>query len=149
MSYLHATGADTPRISFDGPDTDHRPGDYRPGACNIGRAEIRSRWRLGHLMLLVTIALYAVLVLAHTPALIRFVVAAPAAVGAACYFEAALKFCVRFGMRGLFNFGGLGAEAKVVDSQARARDRRRAAQLSAASLVVALLIGTVAVLLPF
>jgi hypothetical protein len=139
-----ATATGAPRISFEGSDT-----DYRPGACNIGRAEIRRRWRTGHLVLLFALALYAVLVLVHAPALVRCVIAAPVAVSAACYLEAALKFCVRFGMMGLFNFGALGAEGTVADLEARARDRRRAVQLSAASLVIALLVGAVAVLLPF
>ena len=141
---VNRAAAGAPQIQIQQPDA-----EYRAGACNIGRAEIRRRWRTGHLVLLIALALYAVLVLVHAPPLVRFVVAAPVAVSAACYLEAALKFCVRFGIMGLFNFGALGAEATVADLEARARDRRRAMQLSAASLVVALLVGTVAVLLPF
>ncbi len=139
---LKAAGA--PQIQIQRPDP-----EYRAGACNIGHDEIRKRWRFGHEMALFALVLFAVLVFVHAPALLRFIIAAPVAVSAACYLEAALRFCVRFGMNGLFNFGGLGSTGTVADQMARARDRRRAIQLSSASLVVALLVGTVAVLLPF
>ena len=141
---VNVAAAGAPQIQIHEPDP-----QYHAGACNIGHDEIRRRWRFGHEMVLLALVVFAVLVLLHVPALLRFVVAAPVAVGAACYLEAALKFCVRFGMRGLFNFGALGAEGTVVDPVARARDRRRARQLAAASLAVALLVGAVAVLLPF
>ena len=140
---MNLTTAGAPQIQIQQPDP-----KYRAGACNIGHEEIRRRWRFGHQISIFALVLYAALVLLHVPPLLRFVVAAPVAVASACYLEAALKFCVRFGMRGLFNFGALGAEGTVVDPVARARDRRRARQLSTASLVIAVLVGAVAVLLP-
>ena len=99
-------------------------------------------------MALATVVLFVFLVVVDVPSLVRFVVAAPAAVAAACYLEAALKFCVRFGMLGLFNFGAHGSETKVVDVRARARDRSRAIQLAAGSWAVAMVVGTIAVVLP-
>lgn len=140
---MNLATAGAPQIQIQQPDP-----KYRAGACNIGHEEIRRRWRFGHQVSIFALVLYAVLVLLHVPPLLRLVVAAPVAVSAACYLEAAFRFCVRFGMNGLFNFGGLGSQGTVADPAARARDRRRALQLSLSSLVIAVLVGTVAVLLP-
>lgn len=140
---FNPAAAGSPPIRFDDPQS-----QYRAGACNIGRDEINRRWRFGHFMALTTVVLFAFLAVIDVPSIVRFVVVAPAAVAAACYLEAALKFCVRFGMLGLFNFGTHGAETKVVDDRARARDRTRAIQLAAGSCAVAMAVGLIAVVLP-
>ncbi len=140
---LALSAAGSPPISFHDDSS-----DYRAGACNIGPAEITRRWRFGHAALIFAIALYALLVIVGAPPLSRFIVALPAAVAIACYIEAALKFCIRFGWLGMFNFGAFGSTQQVADSVARSTDRRRALRLSAALLVICIAIGIVAVLLP-
>jgi hypothetical protein len=140
---LALAAAGTPQISYreDAPD-------YRPGACNIGHAEITRRRRFGHLASIATIALFLVLVALGVPPVIRFTVALPAAVAAACYLEAALKFCIGFGWLGMFNFAAHGATQQVADREARASDRRRAFWLSAATALIGVGVGIVAVVLP-
>jgi hypothetical protein len=122
--------------------------DYRAGACNIGKDEIDRRRRFGHLALITAIALFVILVAVGAPPVLRAIVALPAAVAAACYIEAYLKFCIRFGWLGLFNFGAYGTTEHVADKASRDTDRRRAQRLVAALVFVLVAVAAVAVLLP-
>jgi len=121
---------------------------YQPGVCNIGPEEIARRRRAGHIGLLVTLAVLAVLVVVHAPPLARLVAILPAAGSASGYLQAWLKFCAGFGSRGIFNFGQLGESTAVDDADARARDRRSSRQIGLASLGIGIVVGIVAVLLP-
>ncbi|MDP9225284.1 MAG: hypothetical protein M3P18_15860 [Actinomycetota bacterium] len=125
-----------------------REPEYVPGVCNIGPDEIGRRRRSGHLGALFTLALFLVLLALGVPPLVRFVVALPAAGAAAGYLQAWLKFCAAFGWLGVLNFGRRGRTERVDDPAARARDRARALQIGAASAVVGVLVGLIAVLWP-
>jgi hypothetical protein len=122
--------------------------EYRPGACNIGPAEIARRRRAGHVGLLATVVSLGVLVAIDAPPAARLIVGLPAAVAASGYLQARLRFCAGFGSRGVFNFGPLGQTQEVADGDARAQDRSRANQISLVSLAVGVAVGVLAVLLP-
>jgi hypothetical protein len=122
--------------------------EYRPGACNIGAAEIARRRRAGHVGLLATVVTFGVLVAVDAPPAARLIVALPAAVAASGYLQAKLHFCAGFGSRGVFNFGPLGQMQEVADGDARAQDRSRANQIGLASLAVGVAVGVLAALLP-
>jgi hypothetical protein len=121
---------------------------YRPGVCNIGPEEIARRRFAGHVGLVASIALLAILVAVGAPPMARLLVALPASIAASGYLQAWLRFCAGFGARGVFNFGRLGGTEAVVDDEARARDRARARQIGVASFAIGLAAGVVAVLLP-
>lgn len=130
------------------PLTSPAGGEYRPGICNIGPAEISRRWRAGHIGLLVTVVVLAALIAGHVPPLVRLIVALPAAGAASGYLQAILKFCAGFASRGIFNFGQLGQTEQVVDAAAHRRDQARANRILLASLGIGLVAGILAVLLP-
>jgi ferric-dicitrate binding protein FerR (iron transport regulator) len=127
---------------------DDANGAYRPGVCNIGPAEIARRRMAGHVGLIATVGLLAVLVVVGAPPLSRLLVILPAAVSASGYLQAKLKFCAGFGSRGIFNFGTVGESATVADPEARAMDRRRSRQISLWALAIGVIVGAIAVLLP-
>jgi hypothetical protein len=80
---------------------------YRPGACNIGSAEIARRRIAGHVGLIATLALLAALIVIEAPPAFRLVAILPAAASASGYLQAWLRFCAGFGSRGLqFRCGG-------------------------------------------
>jgi hypothetical protein len=116
--------------------------------CNIGPAEIARRRRTGHIGLLATIGLFLLLVLVDAPSWTRFSVALPAALAASGYLQAALRFCVAFGIGGVFNFGQRRDLHHIGDAAARAQDRARALQLLAMVTAIALAVGLAAVLVP-
>ncbi len=121
---------------------------YQPGVCNIGPAEIARRRMAGHVGLVATIVVLAVLIVIGAPPVTRLVAIVPAAVSASGYLQAWLKFCAGFASRGIFNFGVLGQATGVADDEARALDRRRARQITFWSLVTGVVVGVAAMLLP-
>lgn len=121
--------------------------DYQPGVCNIGPAEIARRRRAGHVGLIATVILFAILLITGAPPLARLVLILPAAAASSGYLQAWFKFCAGFGSRGMFNFGDVGTTEQVKDDAARALDRARARQIGLASLAIGAVVGIVAVLL--
>lgn len=113
---------------------------YRPGACNIGPAEIARRRWTGHVGATATLVGAALLLALDAPSWSRATLFLPAAVGAAGYIQAATRFCADYGWRGVFNFGPAGHRraANVADREARAADRRKALAIGAASGAVGL-----------
>jgi hypothetical protein len=124
------------------------PAGYRPGACNIGPQEIRRRWLSGHAGLVATVGLFFVLLAIDAAPAVRLLVGLPAAGAAIGYLQAYLRFCVAFGLTGVYNFGQRDDAQAVADAVARARDRRRAMMLVGAGVLIGLVVGIAAVLLP-
>ena len=99
---------------------DAQPGGYQPGVCNIGPAEIDRRRRAGHIGVVATIVLFAVLVALDLPPIVRLVLALPAAVAASGYLQARMRFCAGFATAGVYNFGDVGPREQVTDRAALA-----------------------------
>jgi len=99
---------------------------YRPGACNIGPAEIARRRRTGWVGLGAAAVLAAALLIVDAPAAARWLVALPLAVGAIGFLQAHFRFCAAYGAAGIRNFGQLGTVDRVEDAAARRADRSKA-----------------------
>ena len=121
---------------------------YQPGVCNIGPAEVAARRRSGHVGVIATLVVFAILVAIGAPPIARLLLAIPAAVAASGYLQARAKFCAGFGSRGVFNFGKLGSTQRIDDPEARSLDRRRAIRISLASFAIGLAVAIAAVLFP-
>jgi hypothetical protein len=121
---------------------------YQPGVCNIGPAEIRRRRLTGHVGLVATFVLLAVLLVIDAPPLARLLVAIPAVLSASGYLQAWLKFCAGFAQIGVYNFGERGDSHKVVDPEAHRRDLARGRRISLAAGLIGAAVALVAVLLP-
>ena len=114
------------------------PGDgYRPGACNIGPAEIARRRRSGYVGVGAAVALAVGLVIVDAAPVLRLAVGAPLFVGLLGFAQAHLRFCVAFATMGVRNLGALGGESKVADAAAHRADLRRAALITAGCAVAA------------
>jgi hypothetical protein len=125
------------------------PEGYRAGACNIGPAEISARRRSGHLGVIATLGLLVLLVAVDAPTWTRLALFVPAAIGAAGYLQAAMRFCAAFGWAGVFNFSEhVRSTSSVVEAEARAADRRKAVQIGALSGLTGLVVALGAVALP-
>jgi hypothetical protein len=122
--------------------------EYRPGACNIGPAEISRRRRTGVIGTIATIVLLAILVAVHAPSPLRLLVFLPAAVAASGFLQAWLRFCAGFGWLGVFNFGEVGRTDPVADEEARLRDRLMAGKIGLGAAAVGAVVAIVAVLIP-
>jgi len=136
-------------IAFDVPPGEYRPdGGYRPGACNIGPAEIARRRRAGIVGLVAAVALAAALVFVGAPPAVRWLVALPLASGAVGLLQARLRFCAAYGTAGVRNFGALGRVERVEEAAARRADRAKAGAIFLAAGAIGLGGALALVLLP-
>ena len=120
-----------------------QPQGYRPGACNIGPAEIRRRQVAGVLGIVAALGLGVLLLVLGAPPIARLLVALPLAAGFSGFLQARLHFCANYGWRGIRNLGAIGDVERVEDAEARRADRRKALAIfgsaAAGGLAVALL----------
>jgi hypothetical protein len=121
---------------------------YEAGVCNIGPQEIARRRKSGHIGLIASVALFALLLAVGAPHWSRLILVVTAGVSASGYLQAWLHFCAGFGSTGVYNLGPLGTVQRVADAGARSRDRMRSLQIGLASLAIGLAVGIGAVLLP-
>ncbi|MEI6405969.1 MAG: hypothetical protein WCO85_00425 [Actinomycetes bacterium] len=121
---------------------------YQPGVCNIGPSEISRRRNIGILGAVLTVLTILIFASAGSPRIYRLLVFIPAMIFATGFVQARKKFCLGFGISGVFNFGPAGKLDKVETAFARAQDRRTVIRIALQSLVAAAAITTVALLLP-
>ena len=117
---------------------DTADGGYRPGACNIGPAEIRRRRQIGWMGVAGTVGLALLLQALDAPAASGLLLAIPAAGAFSGFIQARLRFCAGFGLAGMLNLGALGDQQRVEDARARSADRRKALQIHGASIAAGL-----------
>ncbi|MBI3745523.1 MAG: hypothetical protein HY264_03185 [Chloroflexi bacterium] len=110
-------------------------GAYRPGACNIGPAEIGRRRRSALATTALAIGVAVAVVIAGLPPLAYLVELPFAAAAAVNWLQVTRRFCVAFGAAGVLNFGRLGRVESVTDAAARAADRRMALRMTLEGVV--------------
>ena len=100
--------------------------EYIPGACNIGKGEIRRRQIVALIGLALSISSFITLISTNAPRGARLGIFVPLAVASIGWVQSRKKFCLAYGFMGTFNFGKLGQLSKVADSASRAADRKTA-----------------------
>lgn len=111
---------------------------YRPGYCNIGRAEQRKRYRYALVGFLTAAAYVAAVLLTSTPPELLLGAFAPLALGCEFLVQARARFCVRFALLGRYDFTGAGGDSGTVDAAAdRRADTKYALRITALSVVLA------------
>lgn len=65
------------------------------------------------------------------------------------YLQGRRKFCLAFGLSGLFNFGKLGSPARVISELDRKIDREAAIKLILQAILMAAFITGLVMVLPF
>ena len=111
---------------------------YIPGVCNIGEEEIKKRKQSGWVGLVATIVLWALFIWFDIPSIWRLTLFIPAMMSATGFLQAHMHFCAYFGFASLFNFGNVGKTDSVQQTEFRAKDRRRAWQIIAYSILIGL-----------
>ena len=100
--------------------------DYIPGACNIGKGEIRRRQVVALIGLALSVATLVTLISTDAARGARLTIFIPLAVASIGWVQSRKKFCLAYGFMGTFNFGKLGQLSRVADSASRAADRKTA-----------------------
>ena len=124
--------------------------EYVPGVCNIGSAEITRRKRSGWIGVGATGILGLVLVFSHAPGVWRLSLFIPAFIAATGFLQGFMHFCAGFGMKGVFNFGTqVGRAEEVEQAEYRRKDKQKALQIVAYSVLIAIVVAIAVFVLPF
>jgi hypothetical protein len=124
-------------------------GEYQPGTCNIGSAEIAKRKQIGWIGVGATAILGLALVFFHVPTVWRLSLFAPAFLAATGFLQGFMHFCAGFGMRGVFNFGPqVGKTEEVEQAEYRRKDKQKAVQIITYSALIAIVLATAVFFLP-
>lgn len=102
---------------------------YIPGTCNIGDKEIAHRKAPLKYSLIVCAVLIAFIQLAGLSKGWRLLLFIPASIVAITFQQCYFKFCVSFGLRGLYNFGEVGKLNTVEQANDAKKDRAKTWQM--------------------
>ena len=127
---------------------DMQQGSYIPGTCNLGFEEVEKRRRNIKIGLLTAILGIIFITYFNFSREWRLLIFIPLFYSALCYFQVRKKFCVVYGVLGIFNFGKLGNSQKVIDDESKRLDKKRAIQILFISLSTSLIATVVYYLLP-
>jgi len=105
--------------------------DYIPGECNIGREEIARRYRIGYFGVILAVIVILIIGVAGLPRDARFLLVFPVALALTGFLQATSKFCLAYGLKGVFSTKGLRQISRVTESDARRADRRTALSMIA------------------
>ena len=115
--------------------------------CNIGPAEIRRRRWVAATLTVATLLVAVGLVASGIPHPFRILLWPVAAGAGVSWLQVTRRFCVRFGLSGLENFGAMGQERSVA-AHVLEEDQRRARQLIGEGILAGLLAAVALVNLP-
>jgi len=117
------------------------PTHYVPGVCNIGGAEIAARKKAGWLGLILTVIVWALLLVFNAGPVWYVLLLFGSALSASGFIQARMHFCAAFGLKHLFNLNAeVGNVERVLQKELWAADRRKALQIGAYSLLVGMIV---------
>ena len=122
--------------------------DYIPGACNIGKGEVKQRQIVALIGLVLSISILATLISINAPRSARLGLFIPLMVASVGWVQSRKKFCLAYGFMGTFNFGRLGKVSRVADKASLAADRKTASSILVQSVGLAAILTLIVYLLP-
>lgn len=122
--------------------------EYQSGSCNIGSAETRRRKISGIIGGVLSLTFYAAALSFHASKGIRALIFFPLVLATIGWYQSRRKFCLAFGLMGVFNFGNLGEVSRVQDPAQRSADRAQALKMLAQACAVAAVFALVFTLIP-
>jgi hypothetical protein len=128
---------------------DDGQGAYQPGVCNLGRAEIAQRRRVGILGIVASVVFAGILLAVDAPAAARLLVFLPLAGGFVGLVQARQRFCVGYALAGRYNVTDqMGTTQAVASREARIADLKGTVRIGLLSIVPAAAIAIVFAALP-
>ena len=122
--------------------------EYIPGKCNLGLQEIQSRKRKALIGFLISTLTITGLQFFHFHPAWRFIVFFPLSYAILCSFQAQQKFCVAFGIKGIFNFEEMRKSTIIKNTENKKKDNIKAWQIIFKSFFLAFIIVTIYFFLP-
>ncbi len=122
---------------------------YIPGACNIGKGEIRRRQMVAVVGLFFSISTLLTFNTVDAPNAIRLGIFFPLMVASVGLVQSRSKFCLAYGFAGTFNVGKMGDIKRVASKEDRQADRVTALKILGKSFLLASIATAVVLVLPF
>jgi TctA family transporter len=122
---------------------------YIPGTCNIGKEEIEQRKKPAIILFVIFIAAIVVLKLFTSNHLWRLLIFFPAAGFGISFLQWYLKFCVAFGLKGIYNFDQVGKTVAVAQDENLKKDKAKVRQMVVVGVLFGIVSAIVYYFLPF
>jgi hypothetical protein len=106
-----------------------QPEEYIPGVCNIGKKEIERRKQAAIFSVALCIVCITLIQWLEADRIWKLLLFIPAASLGVRFQQWYFKFCVAFGIKGVFNFGGIGKTFSVEQKEYFRKDRIKAWQM--------------------
>jgi hypothetical protein len=106
-----------------------QPEEYIPGVCNIGKKEIERRKQAAIFSVALCIVCITLIQWLEADRIWKLLLFIPAASLGVSFQQWYFKFCVAFGIKGVFNFGGIGKTFSVEQKEYFRKDRIKAWQM--------------------
>ena len=126
----------------------HIDSDYIPGACNIGREEIKRRKMATIFSAILTIAVMVLILTLDANKIWRLLLFIPATSLGVSFQQWYFKFCVAFGIKGVFNFGDIGKTFSIEQKENYRKDRIKAWQMIISGVVFGVVVAQIFYYLP-
>ena len=120
-----------------------QPEEYIPGVCNIGKKEIERRKQAAIFSVVLCIVCITLIQWLEADRIWKLLLFIPAASLGVSFQQWYFKFCVAFGIKGVFNFGGIGKTFSVEQKEYFRKDRIKAWQM----IISGILFGIAAALI--
>ncbi|MGZ3863871.1 MAG: hypothetical protein ACXVPN_02025 [Bacteroidia bacterium] len=111
--------------------------NYIPGVCNIGNEQLAKRKRFLAKCIAITIICVVFIEFFHANKFLRLLMFFPLTLTSVAAQQVLYKFCYRFGLTGLYGFGKVGDDTKIVEGQFRELDRKKSQKMIVSSLLIA------------
>ena len=122
--------------------------NYIPGACNIGREEIKRRKMATIFSAILTIAVMVLILTLDANKIWRLLLFIPATSLGVSFQQWYFKFCVAFGIKGVFNFGDIGKTFSIEQKENYRKDRIKAWQMIISGVVFGVVVAQIFYYLP-
>jgi hypothetical protein len=129
-------------------DSDKTSDAYNPGVCNLGKKETSDRKLKAYSGLILTIFCIAVIEWMNLSNKYRLLIFFPLAYSIICFIQAKEKFCVVFGLRGVYNFNDKRKLTKISSKEFISKDRRKSLWILFQSVIFAIIITILYYYLP-
>ncbi|MBK7669680.1 MAG: hypothetical protein JNJ41_12135 [Bacteroidia bacterium] len=121
---------------------------YIPGACNIGHEEIKRRKKAAIFSIVLTITVIVLIFMLDANKIWRLTLFIPATSLGVSFQQWYFKFCVAFGIKGVFNFGDIGKTFSIDQKENYRKDRIKAWQMIISGIVFGLILALIFYFMP-
>lgn len=122
--------------------------DYISGKCNLGSEEIKMRRRNAKIGLILTLLSILALQIFDPSPNYKLFIFIPLFYSILCYYQAQQKFCVAFGIIGIYNFGNLGKSKRVMQNEYKNKDIKNSWLIILKSFLLSFLLVAIYYFLP-